>query len=358
MKYLIFTIFFLLIPVSHAATVSVKKNDFGQTFILIDGNIEKGDFKKVVENAKSFYVSHFFSEENLIFQLNSPGGNVQEAIKIGRFFRESLSKTVINGNSFVDERSNAGKYLLNELSKGEDGFVSSRNVLYSSIDPVAESDIIKCYSACVLMFLAGVEKQLIDNYYTDDSGRADYERSIPVIGLHRPYYDKLFYSKLGPIEAQKAYKELEALVKDYLKEIDVSNSIVERMFRASSDEIDLISSKKIEQMTLKEEPFIDEWLKAKCGDIDDGKSILSALDYQYKKEMMHERLKKVKELVVSKGGTPFDYLYIHETYEPKGYSKEKYDRLVKKITTYNRKVNSCKKDAVHKHQRTFVLNSE
>ena len=72
---------------SGAADVSLRDGRIeGDYFVSISGEIKKGDLNKV--NAASKKAIQRGSE--LEFVLDSPGGDVDEAIAIGRFAREML----------------------------------------------------------------------------------------------------------------------------------------------------------------------------------------------------------------------------------------------------------------------------
>jgi len=335
-----------------SAEIKVGNDEFSKGAIFITGIIEKGDYIKVRETTKN-YVNWILKDrgDELKFILNSEGGDVEEAIKIGLLFRESLSQVYVWGNRLLHESESDAQWVLNHRSKGwAEKYETQNSVIYSDKRPNTEQDIKKCYSACVLMLLGGTQKQISDNHYWIDGIRADESKDIPVIGLHRPYFTKKQYAKLGAREAEAAYKKLEKLVRGYLEEIGATQKLIDRMFKSASNEIDLVGGSEFRDMINLEEPFYNEWIIARCGVIDDGKGLLSKEDFEYKNRIGEAKKKEVRRLMKLQGGGPEDYNHIYKNYIPDDLSKEKYENIMSVVRTHNVKYRACKENSVKKHQ--------
>jgi len=137
--------------------------------------------------------------------VNSPGGNGIEGMKIGRFSRD---------------------YLL-------DVFVTS-----------------ECSSACFLIF-AGATKRV--------AGKPQ------AIGLHRPAYEKDYFSSLSSEEAEREYDKLTNEVKSYLLEMNIPTSIIDIMMTTPSDRAYYMDGKSIVDAIGSQSPSYHEWAIAKCG---------------------------------------------------------------------------------------------
>ena len=205
-------------------------------------------------------------------------------------------------------------------------------------------DIVRCYSACVIIFYGGVSRYTSDNNDYRYGFRKD--QNIPVIGVHRPYYEQNRYSALSPSEAKKKYLQLENTVREYMHEMGAPTSIIDRMFRKASNEVDLIPSDKFKEFYHSTEPFIDEWLIARCG----GYGPLSALsnseqtDYQkYNQALKHaidnRKIKSSKD---------------HHDFTPRGMALEYIKQLKQKIHTHNSKVMACQKSAIVTNQEQWA----
>ena len=181
------------------------------------------------------------------------------------------------------------------------------------------------------------------------------KKAVPVIGIHRPYYNQKSYGKLNPVEAKKQYKTLERAVRYYMDEMGAPRTIVDRMFRSASSEVDLVPSKEFQGFFHNKEPFLDEWLIAKCGSKSDGKDLLSTEDYQYQKLVWDERAKEVKRRTKAYGGGPEDYTEVYQNYVPKGFSKERYDQIISVVRHHNWKQQDCVATAVNIHQSEMAL---
>ena len=169
-----------------------------------------GTFNMSGEIKKGDY--HYFLKEFVswdvaptIFNISSNGGDLDEAMKIGQF-------------------------------------ISASNI------PVWTSG--ECNSACVFIYASGVERRV--------NGK---------IGLHRPYFNKEYFSTLTSVEAEIKYKELKHKAVLFLKSAAVSQLIINRMFNTNSKNIDYLSGEDANKQFGFISPFYEEWLIAKCGEL-------------------------------------------------------------------------------------------
>ncbi len=183
---------------------------------FIRGTISKGDYEKVRDlYAKNHPLMY-------TFYLLSPGGDVDEAIKIGRFFR---------------------KYLISVTSPfrwPEGGFYL----------PVAESvkcqdQSCACASACALIWFGAPAR-------------------FGAAGLHRPRNDDPAFRALPPGQAAALYRQkLDDIVR-YLDEMEVPKPIIDAMTTTSSADIRWIDDYL---QGLERAPSFAEWVDASCGRI-------------------------------------------------------------------------------------------
>jgi hypothetical protein len=169
----------------------------------LSGKIVKGDYEKI---------KLLIDSTTSTFWLASPGGDIDEALKIGRLFRKYLIST-------------EAPYL-------EDGFLwncRGQNCI--------------CASACALIWLGGVDR-------------------MGTVGLHRPYYDGLLFKGLPPADASTTYRRMLGDVTDYLNEMEVPGSIIESMATTNSGDIRWVDYL---DEGLDRPPSIAEWVDASCG---------------------------------------------------------------------------------------------
>jgi hypothetical protein len=190
---------------------------------LVEGPIERGDYEKVLAFLKQ---NHPYIGG---FSLLSPGGDVEEAMKIGRILRRYLISTgssvryhYENGERFEDEKpflSNGQR----ELCRGEDCI---------------------CASACALVWMGGIYR----------SG---------IIGLHRPRTEEIGFRLLSPANASVQYHKILDRMITYMKEMEAPQSIVEMTIATPSGDMRWVDA--MEEMGLNESPSIAEWIAASCG---------------------------------------------------------------------------------------------
>ena len=138
-----------------------------------------------------------------IFHISSKGGSLDEAMKIGKIIR-------------------------------------------SSQIPVWSGE--ECHSACVFIYASGVERYALGK-----------------VGLHRPYLDKDYFANLSSLDAKEKYNELKQQSIKYLKEIEVAQALIDRMFQTGSTEIDIIDAEEANKLFGTQSSFYEEWVTAKCG---------------------------------------------------------------------------------------------
>ena len=164
---------------------------------FIQGEIVSGDYDKFL----AFYSkNHPFLEQ---VSLNSRGGDVHEAIKIGRLFRKYLITAVSPYPIFVDGQ-----------------FVSQIQMdhMTGRMEPCFEACRPLCASSCALIAFGAPNR----------AGR---------IGLHRPSTDDPNFKTLAPSEAAKAYRQMLDEIIHYLEEMEAPRPAIDTMVATGSAEI-------------------------------------------------------------------------------------------------------------------------
>lgn len=336
-------IFLLALPhVLLAAQVSVV-NRYSQQAILIEGKIIQGDLERVEKALEKVILNKNY--RYLTVYLNSSGGDAYEAMQIGHLLRSLLIQTYVAGYVYYDPKSQYGKAAAQYYSQHPDerARLFKRRKFIRPGTPIPDKYIVRCYSACVLIFYGGVRRDVADNgYFRDD------KHIIPVIGLHRPYYDSQYYSSLTIKEAKRAYEKLENAVRTYLSNMGAPNDLIERMLRTASDDIELVRAEEFAYIYEKKEPFFEEWLIAKCGAPTDGKEILKREDYLFYKNITKQKFQKAKDHMKR-------FIEVYNKYFPTGTEIERYNLISSEIRSHNMRVNLCRDSAVFKHQYKWAM---
>lgn len=173
--------------------------------LRMQGPIEKGDLDRLIVElgqADGGRAGQRFFQERQILWVNSPGGSVDEALRIADFVRRSLI-------------------------------------------PVWVLD--RCESACFLILAAAVERQL--------GGK---------IGIHRPYFGDESVSTIGLEESQRRYAQMSARYYSMLEQFEVPRQIVDRMRSMASTEVHYLTKNERELMG-ERQPWFEQYLISKCG---------------------------------------------------------------------------------------------
>jgi len=160
------------------------------TRIVIRGQITQQDFAFFSSHAKEF------ESRALRVFLNSPGGDVDAAMKIGRIIRSVWGETYIN-------------------------------------NPAAH-----CYSSCALIFIAGVKRY-----------------NFGELGLHRPYFGS---APLTREQIEKQMPIIRNVLKEYVEEMGITASFFERVFNTDPSEIDILRGDDSDKIVPDTDPTFDE----------------------------------------------------------------------------------------------------
>lgn len=107
----------------------------------------------------------------------------------------------------------------------------------------------KCASACFFLYLSAAHRWPTDDYS---------------LGIHRAYFDPVYFAGLSLANAEQKQKELTALVNSVLDDNSVPKSIIELMNRTSSLEIHWLTKNEREQIEGRP-AWYEELLIARCG---------------------------------------------------------------------------------------------
>ena len=178
------------------------------TGILIEGEIERGDYEKVEQILRSKGPSWG------ALYLASPGGDLVEAMKIGKLARK-LFLTV-----------HAPGWLFKKKLKTPTNAV--------------------CASACFFIYAGAVS------------------RTGTKIGIHRPTLTSNQLKKLTLQSAAKKSIDIRHFVESYLSELGVPRSYADRMFSIPASEVEWINRADLKRDFSRFDPSVDEWLEAQC----------------------------------------------------------------------------------------------
>lgn len=248
-------IFFYSPSAARSAEVRINDADAGSyvaRWITVEGEIQKGDLPKIIAG---------FDRTHLVNRIDvwSPGGDVDEAIKIAEFANEML----VEVSGPVGTTSNCKPPFKNPT-----GDVMKRY-------PRNPANCV-CYSACAVIWLAAPKR-------TSPYG----------VGVHRAKFDPAYFSGLNAVQAEQRYRLLLDKLNSFLAEHDVPKSILDKMNVTTSNDIHVLT---LDEVALIGEyrPFFDELLNARCSEF----SQLASEANELEKEI--RRLEKASDELVKK----------------------------------------------------------
>jgi hypothetical protein len=195
---------------------------------VLEGKIEAGDFAKF----KSFILG---GDPVVEIYLASPGGNLAEAMKIGRLVRLLNLSTVVPSKALTAQDRN--------------GVVAHHNLT----DPATNY---QCASACFFIFVAGIHRR------TDHSGEA-------ILGIHRPSLSPDELKRLSFDQAAAADNQTRRIVENYLNAMDAPAKYATNMYAVPMRKIEWIRFDEFQADFRGFIPQVAAWADAKCGDRSD-----------------------------------------------------------------------------------------
>jgi len=195
----------------------------------VRGKIEKGDYQRFYDAATK--PNDTMSGKPIIRFVNlySPGGDLFEAMKIGRLLRKWMVHAHIGSSTGAQ---NGCRFMVS----GSGGWKFDHKC--------------QCNSACFFVFVGSVK-------------RTGYGEKI--LGIHRPSFDQKYFSNLNAAQATQKYNQLLAQVQQYLREMGVPEQYYERMMVISSGDIEYLSDDEFEKYFEDYIPPIAELIKSRCG---------------------------------------------------------------------------------------------
>ena len=263
--------------------------DSYKTWVRFSGEIVEGDYDRLLSALKD--------NGKLAFTINSRGGNVKEAIKIGRFVRSSLTEIL------------AIEY---------------------------------CWSSCALIFAGRAETVSIGVV----SSAASAEYGFRVIALHRPYLDPKIARELDFESVQKTQELILKETKKYLLEMGVENWVYEKMISKSSKDAWFLDWDEVDKV-FTGAPAFQEWILAKC----------DAFSESERQDMLLSQ--NVSDLIGTEVGGESYQFFLNLLVERNGPNwRKKYDNLSVGYKTYlNEKGGDfyeCKKSAIDQRHKEVM----
>lgn len=195
--------------------------------VVLTGNIVAGDYERLRDYAAKNPIAEIL--------LESPGGDLVEAIKIGRLVRSLDLKTII-----------PDKFLAEELARRYPK--DAHNYM--------------CASACFFVFVGGVERDCSDPALAL-AGNA------PLLGIHRPYMSEVELTRIDASDAMASVKKTRAVIEDYLKAMSVPSKYADRMFAVPKEQIQWISTEDFQTDFQGFIPELSDWMSARCDKLTD-----------------------------------------------------------------------------------------
>jgi hypothetical protein len=240
----------LVAPASGAEIRPTRPEELrftGFADVILEGKLETGDYDKLLklidEDCRDYSCTSGI-------YLASPGGDLIEAMKIGRLVRKLRLET------HVPIDPTPPRDLLPEFGQKSEAILKDLKAILKD----AKANYM-CASACFFMFVAGIDR----------------ERDIfrPVLGIHRPYLSEADLKRLSGNQVIASAGQMRTVVEDYLKEMGVPAKYADLMFSIPKDQVRPIDENDFESDFEGYIPELRDWLEAKCNNLTDVEKVVS-----------------------------------------------------------------------------------
>lgn len=193
-------VFGLVTASARAADIFVKRTADGQPLGLqIQGEIRPGDYRKLIHFLRQGE-PHIHAFLTAVY-LDSPGGNLNEAMKLARLIEQSFVSTFVLGGS-------------------------------------------QCYSACMVLWAAGVQRVV------DDESQLGVHR-VTVVG-----------SNIGVSRLEQVTRPASRVMEDYMSRLGIPRKIIDKMNETPPTDMYIIDRawlihEGIEQASMYRPSFLD-----------------------------------------------------------------------------------------------------
>lgn len=143
-----------------------------------------------------------------------------------------------------------------------------------------------------------------------------------------------------------------------------SQLLIDRILEKASNEVDLVAKDDFMKYLNEVEPFLDEWLIAKCGIVGEAYA-LNINDLIRYQDLVAKQKLRVEELIAPKIREPgYDFSEIrkqvqaiYDGYTPEGFTLTETIRLHSSVSSHDSSVRDCRSDAIGDHQRLWAQNN-
>lgn len=208
--FIVCTYICILLPSANALEITYSFiNPFVGTVspnesLLLHGEIVPGDYEYLLEVLRND-PERFWKSIGIV--LASPGGDIQEALRIARLVKGTYSSVFVG----------------------------------PATGP--------CVSACFFIFAAAPERVASSRY----------------LGIHRPYVHPRRLVSVSVREAEVLQKDVLRQARAYLENLDVPTNLIDKMFQRASTEVYWLSKDETDEQLGRHSPWYEQFLIARCG---------------------------------------------------------------------------------------------
>jgi hypothetical protein len=280
---------FLSAMPTHAAEIYAATSKDGLTSIFILGKLNVGDEVRFKNELLTLAKRGIRVTGVNVY---SPGGSVYAAVKIGRYIRAIHLFGTWVPHEVLPFSYNMNVDFWNDYVQSNHCFMYDKKgeyvqVTYNRVTRRGNSNCV-CASACFLIWAAGAGVNQQGSRGTEVPGALRMKLSILI---HRPYFEASEYAKLPRIDARSQYEGTQKFVSDYLREMEVPDAIIRRMFSIPSNELSPLTREEVATMDARAlwPPYLEELYIARCGKNE-------ACQENFVREVYFEKIKELENM--------------------------------------------------------------
>jgi len=252
------------IAIASAQAAEITVDDYYG--VQFEGKIEKGDYEKLFAAAGEI-ASEMYNNPNRsiypVLHLFSPGGDLAEAMKIGRLVRQLHWMTTAPEN-LPNGLKDVQKHTMDQLKNSQENYM--------------------CASACFFIFVAGTERWVGYRNHHDDI----------ILGIHRPYLSDIDLKRMSSKDAMSTAANTHSVVENYLREMNVPAKYADLMFSIPKDNIQWLNPTDIKPDLGGFIPELSDWVDARCDNRTDIEK-MTARSLEAKMDRIRHEMEEIKK---------------------------------------------------------------
>lgn len=315
----------------------------GNAFILVSGEIQAGDSVQFNEVVREAIFQPGISR--LVVSLDSPGGDIFEAMLIGETVRSLLAETWVTTTTVYPPSVNGEAFPSFPMEQ----------IVFAPIEARLPR-LSRCWGACTLIWASGATRYAFDNR---DSRTNELGETVllPSVGVHRPRAQFISREDVSAEAAEVAYAKMLDDYATFLRRMGVSEEFIRLSLSTDASNVQLLHEDELSILVERKAPFFADWVHVRCGSETDTLTEREFRAYQQYRAFSEEYYQRYFEADWDVArAIPSLELSLAETFGLEDAAEMR--RIAERVDEYSRWIDFCRDVVVRSERRDWANESQ